>query len=171
MKRLTLILFTCLVSGLPTHLFSQAMDSTMQAFAPLVGQWSGSGWVRTKTGKQVTFNQTEDVQFKLDGQLLVVNGIGKDPTSGVNVFEAYGILNYDAQQKHYFFNAYTLEGQHTMANIDLGNNQFDWWFKTPNGGTVKYTLKYNDTSWTEDGNFSSDGQNWYPFFYMELSKH
>jgi len=167
MKQIKLLTLAMLVT-LSWNL--QAQDNPMKPFENLTGKWSGSGWSRTPDGKTLNFNQTEDIYTKLDGQLFVVNGLGKDATTDEKVFEAFGILSYSAQQQKYIFDAYTNEGQHTLANVDITDDGFDWWFEIPNGGKIKYSIKHTATSWVEDGHFSPDGKQWHQFFHMELTK-
>jgi hypothetical protein len=37
----------------------------------LVGQWEGSGWMLGQDRQKYEFNQTEDIQFKLDGNRII----------------------------------------------------------------------------------------------------
>lgn len=174
MKRLNITLVALLLISTLTSTFSQSasqkIDSTLSPVSQLAGQWSGSGWLRTRSGQRVEFNQTESIEFKLDGQIMTVNGIGKDKNTGKKSFEAFGILSYNKQKSKYVFDAYTAEGQHTLADVALSKNKFDWWFDVPNGGTIKYSITFDDHSWSEDGNYSPDGNQWYPFFHMDLTK-
>lgn len=170
MKNLHFILIGFLTFGYYTPISAQEKSSNLEALMPLVGQWEGTGWMQTQDGQRLQFKQTEDIYTKLDGQLLVVNGLGRDPETGEKVFEAFGILNYSKEDKAYKFNTYTHRGDHGIADVKLGDGQFDWWFTVPSGGTVKYSITFTDSTWSEDGHYSPDGENWYPFFHMDLKK-
>jgi len=100
---------------------------------------------------------------------LVINGLGKDKATDKKVFEAFGVVNEDRDGK-FQLNTYTLEGRHTLASIEPTEVGYDWWFDIPNRGTIKYKIKLTESTWIEDGSFSSDGNNWYPFFHMQLTK-
>ncbi|MTI23219.1 hypothetical protein E1176_19475 [Fulvivirga sp. RKSG066] len=169
MKTLHFILFGYLLVGFHPIVNAQDSLSVDQISQKIVGHWAGSGWSRTPDGNQVTFNQTEDIYTKLDGKILVINGLGRDQTTNEKVFEAFGIINYDAIQNKLVMNAYTLEGRHTLANFELTPEGFDWWFDAGNG-TVKYKAKISADTWIEEGYYSPDNENWYPFFSMELKK-
>ncbi|MDX1629834.1 MAG: hypothetical protein R3345_14100 [Fulvivirga sp.] len=170
-KTITLVL----ASFMYCSLFSQTLvnnspNAHLKQVMPLVGKWSGEGWIQQQDGTRVEFNQTEDIYTKLDGKVLVVNGMATLKSTGEKVFEAMGILNYSKAKDKYFFNTYTLAGEHSVAEVEIGEGKFDWWFKVPNGGTVKYTINFTETTWSEDGVYSADGENWYPFFHMDLTK-
>lgn len=167
MKKLTILSIALLIA-----IGSWAQnDSTNHMFGlkQLIGQWEGSGWMRMPDGKRVEFNQTEDIYSKLEGQLLVINGLGRDASTDEKIFEAFGVINYSQQENVYKFNAYTNDGRHTLANFEVTPDGFNWWFDTGNG-TVKYKAKVTSDTWVEEGFYSPDEENWYPFFKMELEK-
>lgn len=144
-------------------------ENPLSHVQPLTGQWSGSGWMRTPQGETVTFDQTEKVSSQLAGNLLVVEGIGYKSDSKDKIFQAFGVLNYSATSNEYIFNAYTLDGRYTQAKAEVEPGKLIWSFEVPNG-KIKYELAFNDKEWKEDGYFSRDGENWYPFLHMELTK-
>lgn len=148
---------------------TSAQSNDFEHLKPLVGNWSGSGWSRTPDGKIEKFNQTEKIELKLKDNILVINGIGKNPESGEITFEAFAIV-YKEASGEYKMTAHTQEGGHTLASFSVEPNKFSWWFDVP-GGTIKYDAEFSDDSWTEKGNFSPDGQQWYPFFEMTLTKN
>lgn len=54
-----------------------AAQKALEKLSFMEGQWSGSGWRMGPDGQKGTFNQTEDVQFKVNGEVMLVRGIGK----------------------------------------------------------------------------------------------
>lgn len=149
---------------------TEVSKTEMAKLANLEGQWSGSGWYQSPDQKRHQVNQTEHIYTKLDGHLLIVNGLGKDPETGEKVFEAFAVINYDEKEGQYKFNSYTREGKHTMASAKFEGDDLVWWFGTSKGGTIKYKIDFTENTWIEDGHFSPDGEKWYPFFHMKLKK-
>lgn len=141
----------------------------MKKLSALHGRWSGSGWYQMANQERVEFNQTENIYPKLEGQVLVVNGLGKDPESGNVVFEAFAVMHFSKEESLYKFNTYTNNGGHTTASAKLENDSLTWWFDVPKG-TIRYTIHFTQNTWVEDGHFSPDSENWYPFLHMELKK-
>ncbi len=100
---------------------------------------------------------------------MVIKGTGYDASTDSLAFEAFGIIHWDANAAEYKFNAYSM-GKQVIANAEFKDDNFIWWFETPNGGTVRYTIKFTENTWTEDGAFTQDWEQWYPFFHMELKR-
>ncbi len=169
MKKLHFILFAYLMVGIHPESIAQDESPITELSQKITGHWQGSGWSRMPDGQQVEFNQTENIYTKLDGKILVINGLGTDQTTNEKVFGAFGVVNYDSNQNKLFMNAYTHNGRHTLANFEVTPEGFSWWFDTGNG-TVKYKAKLTSDTWVEEGFYSPDEENWYPFFKMELKK-
>lgn len=157
-----------------TICFAQQPDTVsireMQKLEALQGKWSGSGWYQMGRQDKHQINQTEHVYTKLDGRLLVIDGLGKDPQTGEVVFGAFGVIHYSPEKGLYQFNTYTNEGKHTLASAKLEGSTLTWWFDTPQGATIKYVIDFTSDTWVEDGLYSPDGKQWYPFFHMDLKK-
>src|ERR1043166_2462295 len=47
-----------------------------------VGHWKGSGWIQMGPQGRQDFSQTEKIEAKLDGLVLVVGGVGKGKELG-----------------------------------------------------------------------------------------
>jgi hypothetical protein len=66
----------------------------------MVGQWKGSGWMMTQSGKQFT-RITEKVACQLDCAVLSVEGKGTKFDSlqqqEIVVHDAYGVISKDAK--------------------------------------------------------------------------
>src|SRR5262245_42562063 len=71
----------------------------------LVGRWKGEAVIEYQPGQRRTINQTETVQSKLSGLVLLVEGVGTIRTPGeereIPVFEALAVVSYDDQAKRY----------------------------------------------------------------------
>ena len=63
-------------------------------------------------------------------------------------------------------------GLSTDADFEVieANKSFKWWFKDKRGGTIKYSLNFEEDTWEEIGEYSRDQENWMKFFEMNLKK-
>ena len=135
----------------------------------MVGSWEGSGWYRSPDGKISNFNQTEDVQSKLDGLVLVVEGNGS-LENGENVHNAFAMITYDEETKKYSFNSHLADGKSIVADGWFNGDDFEWGFELPQGGSILYSINYENDTWKESGKYSPDGNQWYPFIEMTLKR-
>lgn len=144
----------------------------MEALSKLQGKWSGTGWYQEGRQERHQIKQTENVYSKLDGKILVIEGQGRNAETDDITFEAFGVMYYEESQGQYLLSTYTnvQDRGHTVASAKFEGDNLIWWFETPSGGTVRYTINFTETTWIEDGHFSPDGEKWYPFFHMELKK-
>jgi hypothetical protein len=124
-------------------------------------------------GHQETFAQTEDVQFKLDGTVLQIEGIGRRPDNEI-AFNALALINFDVVKGDYAMRSYLRDGRWTDAWFKVaGDNSFNWGYTLPrNSGQIRYTITLKDSgqTWHEIGEFSRDGTNWVKSFEMTLTR-
>jgi len=76
----------------------------MQKLAFLVGKWNGE--VRLLHGPDQDLHQTEEVQYKLDGLVLVIEGIGRRKSDGQPVIQALGMISFDDENGTYRMRAF-----------------------------------------------------------------
>lgn len=165
---LSLAILFCLLTKGGLYCQSNAPQH-LDSLNRLIGKWEGEGWQQMPNGEKSTFKQTEEIRYQLDKRLMIIHGTGQDTKTNQKVFEAYGILSHDATQNKLVMNAYTLDGRHTIADFEITEEGFDWWFSAGNG-TIKYKATVSATTWIEEGFYSPDGEKWYPFFRMDLKK-
>jgi hypothetical protein len=60
----------------------------------LVGEWSGVAFVFRGPGS-VELNQTESAQFKPDGLLLMIEGVGRTKSDNKPALHALGLITFD----------------------------------------------------------------------------
>jgi hypothetical protein len=65
-----------------------AQRAAMKKLEFLVGKWAGEARMLRGTGDPLVMMQTEEVQYKLDGLVLVIEGVGK--ADGKPVLQARG---------------------------------------------------------------------------------
>lgn len=146
---------------------ARTVDSAMTPLAWLVGEWRGQGTMQTPAGRQIA-DVHERVESRLDGRVLVIEGTGRDASSGQVAHHAFGVLSYDPDARRYAMRAFR-EGRFVDADTELNDGVFTWGFAVP-GGRVRYHLRHEDGSWVETGEFSPDGATWRQFFEMRLNR-
>ena len=174
MKKLTVVI--AIICSFVANVFAQAPNPAvnkekMNALAAWVGRWQGEGSMQMGPGEPKKSSVDEKIELKLDGTILVVEGIGK--SDGVVVHNALGIVSYDPASSQYKFKTYIKEGRSTDAWFNItGENKYQWGFDTP-GGKIRYSINLdpNQKTWNEIGEFSRDGGATYSkFFEMNLKK-
>ena len=142
----------------------------------LVGEWSGEAWIQMgPEGKRETVIQTEKVQPRLGGKLLLIEGLGRERleggVAGKVVHDALAIVSWDPEKDHYRFIGYVADRPGVDTILEVGDNTAVWGLTTPQGGRVRYTIRLTEKGeWNEIGEFSRDGQAWKKFFEMTLRK-
>jgi hypothetical protein len=96
----------------------QAQMSAMKKLSFLVGDWSGEAHVLRGPGEPVELIQTEQAQYKLDGLLLVIEGIGRTKSDGTLALQALGIVSYDDENSVYRMRAFN-DGRWLETEIEL----------------------------------------------------
>ena len=150
--------------------YSQQCKSEMKKLAYFVGDWKGTAVVQTRNGPQ-TINQTEHIQWELDGVVLSIEGIGHE--NDQITFNALALIHFDPTAQAFKFRSYLKEGYATDAYFKvLGENKFEWGFEMPTGGKVKYSITLDPVkkTWYELGEYSPDGNKWMKSIEMNLVK-
>ncbi len=141
----------------------------MSNLQDLEGTWEGSGWAMSPDGTKNEFTQHEEIVRKLNGTVLLVEGTGMDPISRDVKFNALALFTYLPEIEKYSIRSYLASGESTDAEGYFEEGKFIWSFATP-GGTVRYTMTFDSTTWNEFGEFSRDGEQWHKFLEMNLNK-
>jgi hypothetical protein len=169
------VLWIALICISPILLRAQAPSSSqreeMKKLDWLVGHWTGTGWIQMGPGGRKEFTQTETIQGKLDGLVVVIEGHGKSKVDGSTVHNALAFVSYDERAKTFRWRAFTAEGRHTDAEAKVGTHMLEWGLEIPQRGRMRYTLKLNaQGEWYEVGEMTQDGQTWHKFFEMTLQR-
>jgi len=156
-----------------TCAFSQDVQSTkqekMEQLKHWEGTWFGTGWASSPDGTRNEFDQTESIVSKLNGTVLLIEGTGRNKGTDNIAFNALAIFTFNPEKDRYNIQSYLASGESSSAEGYIDGNIFIWSFDV-SGGTVRYTLTANETSWDEFGEFSRDGNQWYKFMEMSLTK-
>jgi hypothetical protein len=145
-----------------------AQREAMKKLDFLVGQWKGDAWVEFGPGQRHKAIQTESVQMKLDGLLLLIEGLGKE--SGVTVHNALAVVSHDLKTGQYRIRAYRGDGAWIDADTKLTPGALEWGFQDPRAGTIRFTIKIESGRWNEIGEASRDGKTWHKFLEMNLER-
>jgi hypothetical protein len=127
-----LVLGTAVFFGLtlaaqqPAQSSVDAQRQAMHELAFLAGRWSGPVSVLRGPGEPLHLTQHEDIEFKLDGLVLLVQGksTGAD---GKAQFEALATVSYDGASQSYRIRAYH-DGRYVDAPLTVVTNGFSWGF-------------------------------------------
>ena len=141
--------------------------SEMSKLSSLVGQWKGTGWIKSGP-KREFFNGTETVQSKIDGLALLIEGKFANP-EGIVTHETLAVLSPGEKGGDYRFKTYLANGISGDQYFKIIPNAFEWGFQFP-GGNIRYTIKIENDTWTETGEFSRDAKLWIQTFEMTLKK-
>ena len=169
------ILWTALLCISPFALLAQASTSVQRAEMKKLdwmgGHWKGTGWIQMGPQGRKEFAQTETIQGKLDGLVLVIEGQGKSKEDGSTVHTALAFVSYDEGAKTFRWRAFTAEGRQTDTVAKVGTNTLEWGLEIPQRGRMRYTIKLNEKGeWFEVGEMTQDGQTWQKFFEMTLQR-
>ncbi|HKQ37776.1 MAG TPA: hypothetical protein VJ063_06835 [Verrucomicrobiae bacterium] len=135
-----------------------------------VGRWKGAGWIQMGPKGRHEFIQTETIESKLDGLVLVIEGLGKSKEDGSTVHTALAVVSYDHRANKFRWHAFTPEGQ-METEAKVGKDSLQWSLKIPQRGQMRYTITRNEKGeWFEIGEMSQEDQTWRKFFEMTLQK-
>jgi hypothetical protein len=148
----------------------------MELFKNWVGQWEGEGTIQRGPQNSSKSTVTEKIEMKLDGGIVVIEGIGKatdvETKTEKVVHHAFGVLSYDVLANKYRLESYLADGKSTEAWFNvIGENKYQWGFDTPQG-KIRYTITIDPVAntWEEIGEFTRDEKTWYRTFEMKLKK-
>jgi hypothetical protein len=146
----------------------EAQREAMKKLDFLLGKWAGEARVLRGPGDALELTQTEEVQYKLDGLVLLVEGTGRNKSDGKTVFRALATGSYDDQTGTYRMRAYN-DGRYMETELKLADNGkgFTWGFQF---GQIKTSYVMNLTEkgeWTEVGEVTMGAQP--PRKFVELT--
>jgi hypothetical protein len=103
-----------------------AQREAMRTLSFLAGHWSGPVTIVRGPGEALHLTQREDVEYKLNGLVLLVEG--KSTSAGGKVlFSALATMAYDDASHTYRFRAYN-DGHYLDTELSVPANGFSWSF-------------------------------------------
>ncbi len=114
----------------------------------LLGQWSGPVTISSRPGPPLSgLVQSENVQSKVDGLVLLVEGAARD-SSGNEKFQALATISYDDATSTYRFRAYN-DGKYLDTQLSVVDRGFSWGF-TSGPAKITNTMRLTPSGeWSE----------------------
>lgn len=176
-QRLAVLVLVAALTGVSPAAFGQGrtdpaalVAAQREGMAPLAfmdGVWRGAAWTILPSGEKHDVTQTERIGPFLDGSVKVIEGRGYD-ADGKVVFNALGIVSYDASTKKYTMHSYAM-GRSGDFVVTPTADGFVW--EIPAGPvTMRYTAVVKDGTWKEVGDRIATGEEPVRFFEMNLTR-
>lgn len=119
----------------------------MRKLSFLAGHWSGPVSIVRGPGEPLHLTQTEDVEYKLDGLVLLIEGKSTS-ADGKVAFSALATIAYDDASHTYHFRAFH-DGYYLDTELSVPANGFSWGF-TAGPAHIVNTMHLTDKAeWDE----------------------
>lgn len=124
--------------------------AAMKKLSFLVGKWVGEARLLRGPAESVELRQTEEARYKLDGLILIIEGVGRTKSSDDYALQAFGIISFDDERAEYRMRAFN-DGRFLETQVRLleDGNGLSWGFDF---GEIRTTsvLRINEKGeWTE----------------------
>jgi hypothetical protein len=96
----------------------EAQRAAMKEFSFLVGKWAGEARLLRGPAESVELFQTEEACYKLDGLILVIEGVGRTKSGSQLVLQAFAIISYDDESTTYRMRAFN-DGRFLETQVKL----------------------------------------------------
>lgn len=96
----------------------EAQRAAMKKLGFLIGKWAGEARLLRGPSELVTLTQTEEAQYKLDGLVLVVEGVGRTKSDGKVALQAFAMISYDDDSGTYRMRAFN-DGRFLETEVKL----------------------------------------------------
>ena len=174
LRTVIVIAFTVLMPGFTSAAEpmkgKEAQLREMKKLDWMTGNWKGSGWFQVGPQRK-EFTQTEVIQRKLDGLVMLIEGQGTAKADGSPVHNALALVSYDTEAKRFRWRAFTAEGRQNDAEATVGTNRLEWTMQISERGRIRYKVERTARGeWFEVGEMTEDGSKWRKFFEMTLRR-
>ena len=93
----------------------------MQKLDFLVGTWAGEARLLRGAGEVVELIQTEEARYKVDGLILMIEGVGRNRSDGKAALQAVGLISYDDETGTYHMRAFN-DGRWLETEVKLADS-------------------------------------------------
>lgn len=163
-------LFGAMKTNVSTAQTGTTDKEKMKPLTSWVGTWKGEGWSVDQSRQRTEFTVEEKVEPRLDGRVMMSEGIGKNKSNGETGFHAVGVFYYNNEKRTYEVKSFLDNGNMTLAQAIINDEgQFIWGFDVP-GGKVQYTITLTENTWNEKGAFVMASGQEFPIMEMNLTK-
>jgi hypothetical protein len=130
----------------------EAQRTAMKKLGFLVGEWSGEASVLRGPSQSIELAQTESAQFRVDGLLLVIEGVGRAKSDGKLALQAIGLVSFDDETGTYRMRAFN-DGRWLETEIKLAESgkSISWGFALGEFKTTSVLRINENGEWTEHG--------------------
>jgi hypothetical protein len=101
-----MVVLVPLMAQLPRVPDLEAQREAMKKLGFLVGKWAGEAYLLRGPAESVELLQTEEAQYKLDGLIVVIEGVGRTKSGGQSLLQAFGIISYEDESRTYRLRAF-----------------------------------------------------------------
>jgi len=108
------------MTQLPRVPDTEAQRAAMRKLSFLVGKWTGEAQIFRGAGA-LELVQTEEAEFKLNGLVLMIEGIGCNAADGKPALQALGMISFDDESGTYHMRAYN-DGRYLETEVKLAEN-------------------------------------------------
>jgi hypothetical protein len=127
-----------------------AQRAAMKKLGFLVGKWNGEARLLRGSGEWMHLHQSEEAQYKLDGLILVIEGVGRTQSGGHSVLQALAVISFDDEAATYRMRAFN-DGRFLESDVTLldRDKAISWGFAVGQV-TTQSVLRINESGeWTE----------------------
>jgi hypothetical protein len=137
----------------------EAQRAAMQKLDFLVGNWQGEARLQREPGAPMNLMQSEMAQYKLDGLILLIEGVGRSRSEGKIVLQAFATISYDDENGKYLMRAYN-DGRYLETEIKLAEDGrgLAWGLVFGEIKTSSLLRITDDGAWTELGEIAIASQ-------------
>lgn len=143
-------------------------QAAMRKLAFLAGKWSGPITIFRGPGRPLHLTQSENVQYKLDGLVLLIEGRSVD-AEGKAQFQALATVAYDDASHTYRFRAYH-DGRYLDTELTVTDNGFSWGFTAGPAHVVNTMRLTAKGQWQETTQVSVGSGSPHPSVQMLLDR-
>jgi hypothetical protein len=148
----------------------EAQRTAMKKLDFLVGNWAGEAHIARGPGETTELVQTEEACYKLDGLILVIEGVGRTKSEGVPILQALGVISYEDESKTYRMRAFN-DGRFLETEVKLSEEDkaMTWGFVLGEIRTNSVMRINEKNEWTEIHEITIGSQP--PKRMMEVAVH
>jgi hypothetical protein len=139
-----------LVAQQPVSSSVEAQREAMRKLSFLAGHWAGPVTIVRGTGEPLHLAQAEDVEYKLDGLVLLIEGKSIS-ANGKVLFSALATIAYDDISRSYRFRAYN-DGRYLDTELLVLEHGFSWGFTSGPVHIVNNMQLTHKGEWNEFSN-------------------
>lgn len=144
----------------------EAQRGAMRKLSFLTGHWSGPVTILRSPRQALHLTQTEDVEYKLNGLVLLIEGRSTGADGRV-LFSALATIAYDDTSHTYRFRAYN-DGHYLDTELSVLPNGFSWGFTAGPAHIVNTMNLTPQGKWDEVSEVSVGGNPPHPGVDMVL---